>query len=323
MNWKKLGVIYNPTLEVNRPNERWNFAQGENVLIFENFVRVYFCSREKPDVGGKTRSRVFFIDLDRFDLKKNIQISSKPILELGEIGTFDEFGMYPFCPIRVNDLVYGYYGGATRCESVPFNIAIGCAISKDNGISFSKLGKGPVLSYSWDEPFVVCSPKVRFFNDTYYMFYSAGRKWTKTTNRPEICYKLRMAKSKDGINWEKLHMDILPDRIGQDEAQACGDVIFKNGKYHMFFCYRGNLDFRNNKENSYRIGYAYSLDLLNWIRHDENAGIDVSNNENDFDNEMVAYPNVFELDGKIFMLYLGNEVGKYGFGLAEMEGELL
>ena len=37
---------------------------------------------------------------------------------------------------------------------------------------------------------------------------------------------------------------------------------------------------------------------------------------------MIAYPHVFEADGKIYMLYLGNEVGRYGFGLAVLEGDL-
>lgn len=29
------------------------------------------------------------------------------------------------------------------------------------------------------------------------------------------------------------------------------------------------------------------------------------------------------MDEKTYMLYLGNEVGRYGFGLAELEGELI
>lgn len=322
-DWQKIGLIYNPTLDEKRPFWRWNFAQGQNVIIFDDFVRVYFCSREKPNELGQTLSRVSFVDLDRRDLKQVINVSDMPILDLGDVGTFDEFGTYPFCPIRVNDLIYGYYGGVTRCESVPFNAAIGFAISRDNGLTFSKIGKGPLLSYSYDEPFVVCSPKVRFYEGIYYMFYSAGQKWTKTEGRAEICYKLRMAKSSDGIHWEKMHKKILLDRLGDDESQACGDVIYKNGKYHMFFCYRRNMDFRNNKQNSYRIGYAQSYDLENWERDDTKAGINISDEAKAFDSTMVAYPNVFELDGEIYMLYLGNEVGKYGFGLAKLNGELL
>ncbi len=89
----------------------------------------------------------------------------------------------------------------------------------------------------------------------------------------------------------------------------------------MFFCYRQSYDFRKNRGRSYRIGYAYSNDLINWVRNDSKAGIDVSSEG--FDNEMIAYPHIFELNKKLYMLYLGNQVGRYGFGLAELEGDLL
>ncbi|MEI6898836.1 MAG: glycosylase, partial [Bacteroidota bacterium] len=39
-------------------------------------------------------------------------------------------------------------------------------------------------------------------------------------------------------------------------------------------------------------------------------------------SEMISYPHVFSLDGNIYMLYLGNHVGRYGFGLARLEGDL-
>ena len=57
------------------------------------------------------------------------------------------------------------------------------------------------------------------------------------------------------------------------------------------------------------------------MRDDAKAGIDVS--ETGWDSESIAYPHVFEVDGKVFMLYLGNEVGRSGFGLAQLEGELV
>ena len=33
---------------------------------------------------------------------------------------------------------------------------------------------------------------------------------------------------------------------------------------------------------------------------------------------MLCYPHVFEVKDKIFLLYNGNEFGKFGFGLAEL-----
>lgn len=321
--WKKYGIIYNPTLDGNRPNWRWHYAQGQNALVFDNFIRVYMCCREKPDAKGQTISRIGYVDFKRDDFGKVIGVSERPIIELGEIGSFDEFGQYPFCAVKTGEKIYGYYGGVTRCESVPFNGAIGIGVSCDGGNTFQKIGPGPVLSYSYDEPFCVGSPKVRIFDNRWFMMYSAGKQWLKRGGTAEVCYKLRMATSIDGINWTKYNHNLIDDKIGKDESQACGDIIFKNGKYHMFYCYRKNIDFRRNRNNTYRIGYAWSMDLFSWNREDEKVGIDVSQIESDWDHEMIAYPNVFEIDGRVFMLYLGNQVGEYGFGLAELEGELL
>lgn len=320
--WEKKGLVFNPAECKERPFWRWEFAQGENALLFDSFVRVYFCCREKPTKRGETVSRVSYVDLDKDNPMRILKICDRPVLELGERGTFDEFGTYPFSVIRKDNKIYGYYGGVTRCESAPFQVSIGCAVSNDGGESFQRIGKGPVLTASLHEPFMICSPKVRIFDGKWYLFYSAGTVWTKEEERAEICYKLRMAWSDDGINWKKCGKPILEDKLGPLESQACGDVIFCNGKYHMFFCYRNHTDFRKNPENAYRIGYASSYNLLDWIREDEKAGIDISKDEKDWDSEMVAYPNVFSCGGKTYMLYLGNEVGKMGFGLAELKGEL-
>lgn len=320
--WKKRGLVFNPEKCKERPFWRWNYAQGENTLEFEDRIRVYYCCREKCDVEGKTVSRISYVDVDKEDPTKVIMVADHPVLDHGGLGEFDEFGTYPFSVVRNGAEIYGYFGGVTRCESVPFNVSIGCAVSHDGGEHFEKIGKGPVLTSSLYEPYMICSPKVRIYNGKWYMFYSAGMKWTEEEVRPEICYKLRMAESDDGITWNKYNYNIMEDKLGEFESQACGDVIWKNGKYHMFFCYRNHTDFRRNQSNSYRIGYASSEDLRHWVREDEKAGIDISTDSGAWDSEMVAYPHVFESKGKIYMLYLGNEVGKQGFGLAELVGEL-
>lgn len=69
---------------------------------------------------------------------------------------------------------------------------------------------------------------------------------------------------------------------------------------------------------AYRIGYAWSTDLADWNRDDAQVDLDVS--PDGWDSEMVAYPAVFELDGRTYMLYAGNGNGKTGFGLAVLEG---
>jgi sucrose-6-phosphate hydrolase SacC (GH32 family) len=257
--------------------------------------------------------------LERKSLLEVVGVSQSPTLTLGAQGTFDEFGTYPTSVIRNGDEVWAYYGGWTRCESVPFNVAVGLAISHDQGVTFERQSDGPVLSYSEEEPFVISGPKVRRFNERWHLWYIAGERWIANNGKPEPVYRIRMASSDDGINWTKHNRDLIERRLEKDECQASPDVFFWNGKYHMFFCYRYALDYRNGKRG-YRIGYAVSEDMIHWKRDDSRAGIDVS--ASGWDSEMVSYPHVFELDGQIYMMYLGDQVGRFGFGLARLDGSL-
>lgn len=321
MIWNKIGAIFDPSSIKDRPEWMHGFAQAPNAIIFENFVRVYFCCRPLPDGRKQFVSYCAFVDFDRQNLHNVLRISEKPVLSLGGLGAFDEFGTYPVSFARDGDDIVAIYGGWSRCESVPFNISLGYARSSDGGVTFSKVGVGPILSHSINEPFVVTSPKIRKYNNKWVLAYTAGRKWfLDETGVPEIIYKLRMAFSDDGINWDRLDKDLIPDCIGEDEAQACPDIIQKNGKYHMFFCYRYGTDFRSNPSRSYRLGYANSTDLLNWKRDDTQIALDVT--PGSWDAEMIAYPHVFDLDGQTYMLYGGNGNGRTGFGLAKLEGEL-
>lgn len=312
--WKKLGNVFDPSL-LTTPFWMNEFAQAPHVVHFEKHIRVYFSCRPKADDNGQYVSYSAYVDFDKNDLFTPIKISSEPILKLGELGTFDEFGTYPVSVIKNNEEYWVYYAGWSRCESVPFNTAIGFAISKDNGETFNKIGKGPILSYSIDEPFILSGPKVRKFNGKWYLFYIAGHEWILDNDKPEPVYKLRLAISDDGKNWKKLNTDLVESKI-ENEAQASPDVFFKDGLYHMFFCYRSGKNFRG-RANGYRIGYASSENLIDWIRDDSKAGINVS--QDGWDSEMISYPHVFELNGNIYMYYLGNAVGKNGFGLAILE----
>jgi predicted GH43/DUF377 family glycosyl hydrolase len=314
ITWQKMGRIFNPAEISNRVFLK-EFAQAPSTLVFDDYIRVYFSCRPAPDKNGQYVSYSAFVDFDRKDLFKILRVSPKPILELGDLGTFDEFGTYPVSVIKHNKNYIAYYAGWTRCFSVPFNVAIGMAISKDGGESFEKIGPGPILSYSHDEPFILSGPKIRFFNGKFYLFYIAGKKWVVDNGRPEPVYRIRLAISKDGYEWEKVERDLISVILEEDEAQASPDVYYKDGSYHMYFCYRRSRDYRNAK-NGYRIGYANSKDLFNWERNDLAAGIDVS--EKGWDSETISYPHVFSLDDNFYMLYLGNQVGKTGFGIAKM-----
>lgn len=313
--WVKKGKLFDPVKITNLP---WlkEFAQAPAVLITDDYVRIYFSCRPSPDDKGQYVSYSAFIDVSRDNLTEILRIAKQPILSLGKLGTFDEFGTYPVSVIKQDNEIRAYYGGWTRCESVPFNVAIGMAISADGGETFTRKGDGPVLSFSFDEPFILSGPKIRRFGDKWFLFYIAGRKWILDNGKPEPVYKIRSAISSDGYEWTKLHSDLIETVLEENEAQASPDVFYYQGKYHMFFCFRASKNYRG-KQHGYRIGYASSDDLIHWKREDEKAGITIS--DEGWDSEMISYPHVFELNGTLHMLYLGNQVGRYGFGLATLE----
>ena len=312
--WEKIGKLFDPR---DYQDRIWmhEFAQSASALIYDDRVRVYLCSRTKPDDKGMYMSYLAYIDLDRYNLTQIVGICKGPLLELGKQGTFDEFGTNPISVIRDGKNIRVYYAGWTRCESVPINGAIGIAISQDDGETFHRLGDGPVLSYSPDEPFMIGSPRIRNFNDRWYLWYVSGKVWLHNEGNPEPVYKIRMASSDDGLNWIKQGRNLLVDSLGENECQACPDVLFRNGNYHMFYSYRQSINYKS-KEGGYRIGYAISSDMVNWERCDKNAGIEVS--ESGWDSQMVNYPHVFILDGATYMLYQGNEMGRTGIGLAKL-----
>lgn len=318
-SWTKLGRIFDPTTSGVGDWMR-EFAQTPSIIVFDDIVRIYFCTRAHP-INGQYISNLASLDVKRSNLFEIVDISKKPLLDLGGLGAFDEFGIYPASAINHNGDFRVYYGGNSRCEGVPFNACIGVALSKDKGKTFQRIGPGPVLSFSPDEPFTLGSPKIRVFNGKWYLWYASGKKWVVDPNGVKVpVYTIRMAISDDGINWRKHGKELLPTVLEENECQASADVIFANGKYHMFFSYRYHSGYKDGLDRGYRMGYAVSNDLLNWERLDEKVGFYKS--AEGWDSESVSYGHVFILDGKTYMLYQGNNMAKVGFGLAQLNGTL-
>lgn len=318
MRWKKLGKIFDPT-QHKLPNECVQFAQAPQALVFDDFVRVYFSTRSVDKSNGKYFSHIAFVDM-RKNLHDVLRVSKKTVISLGGLGCFDEHGIFPMSVIRHGDAVYGYTCGWSRRVSVSVDTAIGLAVSSDDGLTFQRIGDGPVLAASLHEPYLVGDGFVKVIGDVFHMWYIFGTGWKRFSAdaQPDRTYKIGHAVSFDGIEWVKEEArQIIADRLGADENQALPTVIKIDDTYHMFFCYRHSFDFRKSRDRSYRIGHAYSEDLVHWTRDDERPFLDVTPGE--WDSDMLCYPNVFECNGDICLLYNGNEFGRYGFGLAVLE----
>ncbi len=316
MKWKKLGKVFNPT-EHQLPNGCLEFAQSPQALLLDDRVRIYFSTRER-DSTGKFLSHVAFADFSR-DMRRLLEVSRKSIMDLGGLGCFDEHGIFPINVLRDGDRVMAYTTGWNRKVSVSADASIGLAISHDDGLTFQRYGSGPLLTASLNEPFLVADAFVQKFDGTYHMWYIYGTAW-KTFNDAEPLqqvYKIAHADSPDGIIWRRDGRQIISNCLNADECQALPTVMRLDGVYHMWFCYRQAHGFRQDSSRAYRIGYARSTDLENWVRDDSLAGIDVS--AEGWDSQMQCYPHVFVCDGAAYLLYNGNEFGRHGFGLAVLE----
>lgn len=316
MKWKKLGKLFDPT-EHALLEHCVEFAQSPQTLVLADRVRVYFSTRERDSVG-KYLSHIAYADFS-CDMSRLLSVSSQPVLPLGGLGCFDEHGIFPINLLRDGDRVLAYTTGWNRKMSVSADASIGLAISHDDGKTFQRYGTGPLLTASLMEPFLVADAFVQRFGDIYHMWYIYGTKWQKfiETEPPDRVYKIAHATSPDGINWQRDGKQIISDRLNADECQALPTVIAVDGVYHMYFCYRQAYGFRQDSSRAYRIGYACSTDLENWVRDDSLASIDVS--ADGWDSEMQCYPHVFQVDDKVYILYNGNEFGRHGFGIAVLE----
>jgi predicted GH43/DUF377 family glycosyl hydrolase len=304
--WHKRGLIF-------RPQGQWGWmnshAQVPTALVLEDRIRVYVASRPKAGV-----SLTGYVDLDIEDPGKVITISSKPILDLGGPGSFDEHGIMPSAVVRDGDRVRLYYSGWSRLAGVaPYHNTTGLAVSRDGGQTFAREYPGPVLDRSPVEPFSATSPCVVEHEGTWHMFYSSGLGWLEIDGKWEHIYDLRHASSSDGVEWRRTAEPALPQTF-VEEALTRPTILRQGDGWDMWFSHRGSRNFRSDGD-VYRIGFAHSRDLWTWHRDDTAAGIDISGTG--FDSEMIAYPCVIRVGSRIIMFYNGNGFGRDGFAWAE------
>lgn len=304
--WIKKGLVFNVD-----GSQAWNksHAQVPVVDVLADRLRIYYATR---NVEGKCN--ISFIETDKENPLKLTYVHDKCLFDFGQLGTFDDSGIMPSCILNVGELKYLYYIGWTTRGTVPYQNAVGLAVSSDGGITFSRVSEGPIITVNAIEPYFSGTSFVIQENSLFKIWYLSCIGWTNMEGRPEPLYNIKYAESKDGRNWNQtgtVAIELQDDEGGLVSAS----VIRTDGIYKMWFGKRKATDYRNNPDNTYRIGYAESTDGINWIRKDELSGIDVS--EVSWDSQMISYPYVVEIDGRLLMFYNGNGFGKSGFGYAE------
>jgi predicted GH43/DUF377 family glycosyl hydrolase len=306
MKWIKKKRIFCPDDDFT-----WMKSHAANPVaehLLEDKFRVYFSCRDKNN-----RSSIGYVELNICDPGYILDISSKPVLEPGGPGLFDDSGVSIGCLNIKDGKQFLYYLGWNLGVTVPWRNSIGLAISQSSDSFFSKYSKAPIVDRNHIDPFSLSYPWVMRDGSIWKMWYGSNLSWgtKKTSTTPaDMMYVIKYAESSDGIQWERTGLICINFKSKNEYAIARPCVLKDEGIYKMWYSYRGD---------SYRIGYAESLDGINWERKDGEVGIDVS--KSGWDSEMIEYPFVFDHKGERYMLYNGNGYGETGIGLAVLATE--
>ena len=304
MRWEKRGLVI-------APGGRSGWAHSHAMLpVVEapghGDVRVYYATRD-----GEGRSQVTRVKL-RLPPDGSAPVSTDeqdPVVAFGPRGAFDDRGASCSALVEDGGRHYLYYTGWSIGTTVPFYVFVGCAVSEDGGRKFEKVSPSPILERNRVDPFLTGHPAVLLDQGRWRMWYASGTGWSMVDGKPRHHYHVKYAESSDGIEWRR-DGHVCIDYSGPDEyAIGRPFVVRDQDCYRMWYSYRGD---------AYRIGYAESADGMVWQRKDSEAGIGVS--ADGWDSKMVSYPAVFDLGGRRWMLYNGNDYGQTGIGLAQQVG---
>ena len=298
--WRKRGLVFCPSGEM--PWMKSHAAVPIAESLGNNEFRIYFSSR---DDLNRSYTGYVVVDIDRPDCI--LELSKEPVIGPGELGEFDDSGAMACWLSTHEGKKFLYYVGWNLGVTVPFRNSIGLAKStKHNG--FKRYSSGPIVDRSIHEPHFCASCCVIPGSNLWRMWYLSCTDWRMRNGKPEHRYHIKYAESLDGINWQRNGLVAIDFSNEQEDAISRPSVMVDADRLRMWYSHRGD---------SYRIGYAESVDGLQWERLDHQVGIDVS--ATGWDSEMIEYPFVFDHAGQRYMLYNGNGYGQTGFGLAVLE----
>lgn len=303
MKWCKKGLIYCPDASIGWQNQ---FAMLPTPLLLSNDrLRIFVGFCDEKNIG-----RIGYVDVNPNNPQDIIEISKSPILDIGEDGAFDDNGVVPISIIQYNGRIYLYYVGFQLGVKVPYYMFCGLAISEDNGLSFKRYSKSPILDRVNDELYARCGVNVIMHNGKFRMWYIGSYKngWIESQGKLRPLYIMKTCESYDGVHWSE-PVQCLEYKNEDEHGFGRPYVWYEEGKYKMYYSIR-------TYSRGYYIGYAESHNGVQWIRMDEDAGIDLS--KEGWDSKNISYPFLFKYADKVYMFYNGNGCGKSGFGYAEL-----
>lgn len=306
MNWEKRGLIYNVDKSLSWQKQ---FAMLPTPIMVDDKLRIFLGFCDEKNVG-----RIGYVDVNPDNPSQILEVSKKPVLDIGRKGCFDDNGVVPISIIKKKNQIYLYYIGFQLGVNVPYYMFGGLSISDDGGHTFRRYSESPILDRRESEVFARCGINVIYDEGKYRMWYIGSNKegWTVSAGKQKPLYIMKYTESSDGIHWNNDSIQCMSYK-NEDEHGFGRPFVWRDGKIlKMYYSIR-------TYSRGYYIGYAESEDGISWERKDEEAGITLGTNS--WDDTNLSYPYIYNYSGHTYMFYNGNGCGKTGFGYAELVEE--
>lgn len=256
---------------------------------------------------GTNRSSLCWFEMDLRRPGHVLAVSTRPLLEPGPPGAFDEAGAMGACIVEADGEERLYYQGWSLPPGRPFHTAIGLAVRRagDHDRPFERVAAEPILEGAAGG--FAGNPAILRDGDAWRMWFHQGLPWARRGTALLPRYAIAEARSADGRRWQVAPSAGLPWELPGEVATCRFWPWREGGGWRAAFCCRGDAW-------PYRLGLAHSPDGRRWMRAaapplEAGPGQDGA----------LCYPTVFMAEGRRWMLCNAGRYGAAGLWLAVEE----
>jgi predicted GH43/DUF377 family glycosyl hydrolase len=209
--WRKEGRILSPD-----PStwEGSDIAANGSAVADESGILYYYQAGQPVEIG-----------LARSKNGHQWTRQGAPVLTVGPRGSWDEQGVADPYVLRLGRSYYMFYLGMDRARRQRLGVAI-----SDDGVAWYKLRRNPILELgafgSFDEN-GLGEPAVWASHGYYWMLYT-GRASSEIR-------RLSMARSRNGVDWEKLPTVFAGDQAWNSKVLCDPTVLAEGDKIQVWF----------------------------------------------------------------------------------------
>lgn len=301
MKWKKLGLVYCP--DGSMPWALHSALTPTPTIRKNGLIRVFAGFRDERGV-----SRIGAVDLDPENPTRVLHVSRTPVLDIGQAGAFDDNGVIMGDVIEDGEGLLMFFIGFQLVANVKFLAFTGAARSVDGGDTFHRVSNAPVLDRCDRGLYFHAIHSVMRDGDQLRAWCGTGNAWQDIGGKPFPAYGV--SEVHGGVDGFSRTPRVCIEPVGNEYRIGRPRVYRTEGLWRMFYTV-------GTRQGSYLPGYAESRDGVTWARRDEEVGLSLS--PSGWDSTALSYPALLTVGRKTWVFYNGNEMGKTGFGVAELE----